>query len=600
MAIAYSQPFLIRNGLNVIYNSKFELLKSAIVYGSYNGPGGKLQYNTESYTTGTIKLGQVDANGVIQLISTQNYLSPTVSFANMSSICNWNTGKREDRDIYRVVFLFIRTDDYELYDQYYSQYFSLMIALVNMNYGGINNHILVGTQPYLSSLDELVDFVKNNANDTGIIAFFGTTSNIEREKIHPYLISSKKLLFNVIPTEGEQSLSHVIQMSRIPTLYVSKMYGYFYKEEPKCSILYYERLPEKAFIAEHFYRYGQQFEIIHCEKYPVNTTADIVNFTIHLNETAPDGTVLFTLLLTDHELLLQTLYDNEYYSDKYPVVILDGLVESVLYAKNTTIYKGHYFLTQFSAFDPSYGSFYTFIENQFGNKNEIATEVSMNIYSALLYLRAGVEAINGYEATSLRDELYRASVTIVGGASSISSRNIANGRTYLCKCDGKGSMEIILQPSTNYDIFPLSPLFSEDGLQWEYDFSVSDEKKLAAVYPVGFYCKGEDESQFFLVDIYEKFLNSKGGNNGIPFEVHKFDCEDQEGISAFINQRNSKIGIANCNSTIRAGYEEYLKMFKSMAFSIAKEDYGICNSAMYIYIIIIITFILYCVIYFNI
>lgn len=248
MAIAYSQPFLIRNGLNVVYDSSYDILKSAIAYGSYDGPGGKLQYNTESYATGTIKLGQIDENGVIVLINTQNYLEQTNSYSDMSAVCNWDTGKKEMRDIYKVIFLFIRTKDYEIYDQYYSQYFSLMISLVNMNYGGINNHILIARQPYLSTLDDLIEYVKNNANDSSIIAFFGTTANIEREKIHPYLVENKKLLFSVLPTEGEQSLSHVIQFGRIPSLYVSKMYGYFYKQAPKCSILYYERLSYILFL----------------------------------------------------------------------------------------------------------------------------------------------------------------------------------------------------------------------------------------------------------------------------------------------------------------------------------------------------------------
>lgn len=287
------------------------------------------------------------------------------------------------------------------------------------------------------------------------------------------------------------------------------------------------------------------------------------------------------------------MYDYEYYSDKYPVVLLDGLVESVIHAANTSLYKGHYFLTQFSALDESYTSFYGFIENQLGNRNEIATEVSMNIYSALLYLQTAIEAINSYDAVTLRDELYRTTITPIGGADSISSRNIASGRTYLCKCDGKGSFEIVIQPSTNYDIFPLSPLFSKDGLQYEIDFSVSDELKLASVYPIGFYCEPEDEGLFFLVDVYEKLLNSKGGNNGIPFEVHKISCGNTEGIDDFITKRESKIGITNCNATLQSNHEELFKQLKSMSFSVTKDDYGVCNSAMYIYYYYCLLFIYY-------
>lgn len=108
---------------------------------------------------------------------------------------------------------------------------------MNDDYNGIDGHYLKAVKPLLHSIDEMIDYIKKVGSDPQVLAFIGTSTNEEREKIHPYLLEYNKLLFSVFAVEGEQSYQNIIQFGRMPHHYMNKVIGYHYTNHKNCIVI---------------------------------------------------------------------------------------------------------------------------------------------------------------------------------------------------------------------------------------------------------------------------------------------------------------------------------------------------------------------------
>lgn len=238
MAVAYSQVFLLKSAINVIYSTDINQLKSVMGYVSYNGPGGIISWTSEGSASSTVELGIVKA-GVIDKVDSGVFLDTAYSYLDLTKHCDWDSGNTvTNREVYKIIFLHVIDSYTKEYDQYYHQYFSLMVSLMNQNYGGINDRYLIGVKPYLYSIEDLVEFVRDNGKDDDIIAFLGTRTNKEREAIQQYLLEYNKLLFVVFPYEGEYSNENVINVGYTPSNYVDVIIGYHYQKTSNFVIIY--------------------------------------------------------------------------------------------------------------------------------------------------------------------------------------------------------------------------------------------------------------------------------------------------------------------------------------------------------------------------
>lgn len=176
MALCYSQIYLLRNTLNVIYTTEYTSLKNTLQYASFNGPGGLISWNSEGYTDAFVKLGKIQKDGSIKEVKSTSYLYPTPCFISKEKICNWQDGVLEDEVVYRIILLHTYNDVSKKYDHYYSTYLTMLITITNDLYDGINGHTLRGDHPYLRNTEEMIEYIEKEGNDENIIAFLGTTS----------------------------------------------------------------------------------------------------------------------------------------------------------------------------------------------------------------------------------------------------------------------------------------------------------------------------------------------------------------------------------------------------------------------------------------
>lgn len=77
----------------------------------------------------------------------------------------------------------------------------------------MSGYKLRAVTPYLSSIGEMVEYVKETMNDNDVLVYVGTLSVEEREAIHELLEQSKKLLFSIHPAEGNQCYKNILQIS---------------------------------------------------------------------------------------------------------------------------------------------------------------------------------------------------------------------------------------------------------------------------------------------------------------------------------------------------------------------------------------------------
>lgn len=104
------------------------------------------------------------------------YINPTPSFIDYQRVCDWKTGEILNKQIYKIVFLNIYNEKTKIYDKYYANYFSIMIDLMNGLYNGINNHQVIGIEPLIRDINEMIQYVIEHHNDDEIIAYLGTSS----------------------------------------------------------------------------------------------------------------------------------------------------------------------------------------------------------------------------------------------------------------------------------------------------------------------------------------------------------------------------------------------------------------------------------------
>lgn len=59
MALSYSNIYLMKNAIELVYTDDYNSLKSVFGNIKVNGPGGILQWTTDGFSSGSVKLGYV-------------------------------------------------------------------------------------------------------------------------------------------------------------------------------------------------------------------------------------------------------------------------------------------------------------------------------------------------------------------------------------------------------------------------------------------------------------------------------------------------------------------------------------------------------------
>lgn len=518
MATAYSQIFLLKNAINVIYSTDMSQLKSVMGYISYNGPGGIISWTSEGFASSTVKLGIVQ-NGIINKVDSGVYLDNSHSYLDFRKQCDWmNDNVITNREIYKIIFLNVIDSYTKEYNQYYHQYFSLIVNVMNQNYNGINGRYLIGIKPYLTSINDLIEFVRDNGNDDDIIAFIGTRTNKEREAIQQYLVDYEKLLFVVFPNEGEYSHSNIINIGYIPNNYVDVVIGYHYFKYIEDYLIIYDDTDSPNSIIVNAIIKTLHHTASKYEKVKYKKNDNITEIVDYIKTNYSEGIAILTLIHKDVELLLKEMYEQGLDSETYPVTMLDILFAFIADSSNSTIYNGHYFIGSYTykEEDSENKIMVDFLSATYGSPKILATQESMNIYAVLRFLQSAVESSNSIDIKTVKDEIYRTTLDLPQGEKiSISSTNMATSGMHLFRCNDENDYEVILESPGLSDAFPLSRNDETvTSIQYTYDYSLSSDKRVADVYAIGLLISQEHDYAYFLLNRYVEKMNGEGGYNG--------------------------------------------------------------------------------------
>lgn len=153
------------------------------------------------------------------------------------------------------------------------------------------------------------------------------------------------------------------------------------------------------------------------------------------------------------------MYDKEISSDKYPVVMVDIIVTFAYDSANPKIYNGHYFISSHvNKYEYSINTqLINFLDIKYGESKYLATEGLIMLLEATRLLGVAFETIRTSNADQLREEVYRTTVDVPLGQITVSSRNIALNKIFLCQFNDENDYDIILNPYSALDMFQFSP-----------------------------------------------------------------------------------------------------------------------------------------------
>lgn len=231
----------------------------------------------------------------------------------------------------------------------------------------------------------------------------------------------------------------------------------------KVAILYNSSYTPSNNINEYIVKYSKIFESMNYTSYDLKNETEIREFakTTLVNEYGGDesgGVTIISIIRENVEILLDEMYNNNLKSDQYPVVVVDILVTFFYDSEKPEVYKGHYFISSYvNEYDYDENAlFVNYLDLKFGNIKSLATEGFMMMLIATRFLSNAFETVKTSNADQLRDELYRTTVNVPLGSLTISSRNIALNKIFLCQFNND-DYDIILNPYSSLDMFQFSP-----------------------------------------------------------------------------------------------------------------------------------------------
>lgn len=115
----------------------------------------------------------------------------------------------------------------------YTKAIPIIIDFLN-DQGGSNGIII---QLLYLDIDKFNDEQYMNEMDKKVLVYLGTSSNDFRSRVQQFIYKKKKLLFSLLPVAGEQCLSNVINVGRLPHHYHPHMLIYHFLRSVNCAFV---------------------------------------------------------------------------------------------------------------------------------------------------------------------------------------------------------------------------------------------------------------------------------------------------------------------------------------------------------------------------
>lgn len=173
------------------------------------------------------------SNGTIKLYDYSYFLTNGFVFTNRDKECDFQSGITSSQTTKYVGFFLQNVGYIGKLMSTYTRQVPIVIDFLN-DQGGANGIII--QLLYIDTANFNNDEYMNEI-DKKVLVYFGTTSNESREYIQQFLYKKKKMLFSLMPATGEQCLSNIINVGRLPHHYHPHMLIYHFIRSINCAIV---------------------------------------------------------------------------------------------------------------------------------------------------------------------------------------------------------------------------------------------------------------------------------------------------------------------------------------------------------------------------
>lgn len=430
MGFVYSELLLFANVVEITRSTSHNDIVKVLRYSrGKEEAGGVMELNKQGYLNTKLHLGKIDENGNVNIIDSCVYVEQTNAYSDVKYQCEWLEGIKTEYEFFKVVFIYVINDYNSDYLPYYSNYADVIVAYIN-NLGGISNHLIQKIMRTFDSVEKLEEYMKIQYNNPEILAFFGTTTNEERELIHDDLVKGDKLLFSIHPAEGQQCLDNVIQIGRYPNYYIINLLSNIYvlAEDKVCELIAWDS-QYPANIMRSIYQTVLTVEGLKCNITIVKDDDEIKDFVNEKIDIIIDNNytkiVVISALGTHINEMLTDMYelmDEKSLSNLFTVFSVDTLFEFV---ENYTIWDNNYIISSYEhTVDNDENNILTkAFEVTFGGISTLLTEDSINIYTAMMFLKTAYETATETTVSELKRQFKQITLSLPIGKISFNSYN---------------------------------------------------------------------------------------------------------------------------------------------------------------------------------
>lgn len=445
MGLSYINIKFLLHAVNLARSLDHNRINQMITYAtSMLGPGGNIEWNSQGTDSTKLHIGRVNATSTkIEVVLSSSYVMYTNAFTDLSIQCEWLTGVSKSFPYYNIIFLYITDNYFQYYMNYYLLYNNIMTDYFNLK-NGVNNRLLKVSTKIFSTIDTLKSYVEENSDDPNLLAYFGTTTNEQRDIISPILKQHDKFLFSIHPSEGMRCYENIIQVGRIPNHYAMASIATVWQFSNSrtlaivmCDNQYCHDVGDAIGITADTMRDLKTF------RYYLNSTYTFDNVTEEMKKIETDKLMIFTVLGMETTDFITTLIDKEMSKEKFTVVSLDVLIEWI----DSEVWEGHDFFVSYTTQSQSNSeneNFITEFIERFGDNEQLLNEHTLSIYTSLMILKTAYAKAQDESFNEIKRQIKGLSIDLPVGTIKVRDDMVCSN-SYVFVEVNNGAFKIILK-----------------------------------------------------------------------------------------------------------------------------------------------------------
>lgn len=512
---------------------------------------------TNAHGQGKLKLLQITSGYSVDVIYAQDMAERRYAYNNKSLSCSYSDTLRSGNLLLYKVVLIYNYFDYK--GALTIKNIQLSFDIVNMD-GKTNGRELLPELIHYTSIDELVEAVKQYDGDDSVIAYIGTERYEERVALSDILVKQDKILFTVNPSGGEETYENILLMNPIPNQRIPVFIHNTVQAGRSLAFVYNENNTYYIYIFSDS-RNTMTYAKLYCTQLDIDIKIIKYNFNedeIMVDIDAIDNTAVAVLIYLGN--YTERFLNEKGKSTKIVPVIVDFSEDMVFNAEDSTSFSDTYGMSTFIyTLDTNEMNIYIKkIEQYKGDAKKIINNIQMSAYVSLLMLQSAVAANpNDLSAKTLKSYFYVNQISTPIGDVILFKSNCIAVPSYI--------INIKDEDFTNYAntielIYP-EPYFylNHDNIYYTSDYSVepiqefieSSHFGIAFILDISNIKEKHGHLSYLMAKEYIAELNNDGGVKNLFIKDELHDCpKDSDSASSLLMrlyERGFKVIIGGCN-----------------------------------------------------